>query len=246
VVWGTYVEAGVDDRVDELLRTVDAMRPFVRYIMRARPNDVDVVLQCVRETVWHRCGAFDPERGTPNAFVFGITRNIVRRELCKRVETVEGLSEDVASTLPDPLEVLVSRFDAYRWMSLVADFVGPCEWAVMIELALTDAGPDIVAADHQLTVRGLRTIHDRVSLIAYTVRAALAATDANLPLSGSVILHCLPERGGLREVAERIGEDADEIAATLHLHPGSVRARIATAKRLLTIARTVLEQEMVA
>lgn len=246
MVWGIHVEAMVDDRVVELLRTVDAMRPFVRYIMRARPDDVDVVLQRVRETVWHRCDTFDPERGTPNAFVFGITRNIVRRELCKHVETAEELSEQMTSSqTPDPLDVLVSRFDAYRWMSLVADFVGPSDWVVMIELALSDAESDLVAAGHQLTLRGLRTIRDRVSLTAYTVRAALAATDANLPLTGSVILHCVPERGGLREVAERIGDDADEIAATLHIHPGSARARIATAKRLLTIARTVLQQEMV-
>jgi hypothetical protein len=131
-------------------------------------------------------------------------------------------------------------------MSLVADFVGAADWAVMTEMALSDGDVDRVAAGHQLTSRGLRTIRDRVSLTAQTVRAALAAVDANLPLTGSVILHCVPEQAGLREVAEMIGDDAETIAATLHIHAGSARARIATAKRLLSVARTVLQQEFAA
>jgi hypothetical protein len=49
--------------------------------------------------------------------------------------------------------------------------------------------------------------------------------------------------GGFRELAEMIGDDANTIAETLHIEPGSARARIATAKRLLMIARVVLEQE---
>ncbi|NEN07642.1 sigma-70 family RNA polymerase sigma factor [Diaminobutyricibacter tongyongensis] len=244
---GNQVDLVADKQVDELLRNVDAMRPFVRYRMRGRPNDVDVVLQSVRETVWHRCEAFDPSRGTPNAFVFGITRNVVRRELCKHFQELDELPEDLESSdTPDPLATLVRRFDAHRWMSLVADFVGASDWAVITEMALSDGDTERVAARHQLTTRGLRTIRDRVSLTAHTVRAALAAVDANLPLTGSVILHCVPERGGLREVAEMIGDDADAIAATLHIHSGSARARIATAKRLLGIARTVIQQEMAA
>lgn len=160
---------------------------------------------------------------------------------------MEELPEELeASETPDPLAVLVGRFDAHRWMSLVADFVGPSDWAVMTELALSDGDLNRVAASHQLSMRGLRTVRDRVSLVAQTVRSALAATDANLPLTGSVILHCVPERGGLREVAEMIGNDAETIAATLHIHAGSARARIATAKRLLTIARVVLQQETAA
>lgn len=241
---GNLVDAVLDDRVGELLRNVDAMRPFVRYRMRTRPDDVDVVLQSVRETVWHRGNAYDPAKGTPNAFVFGITRNIVRRELGKHFREIAELPEEIESiSTPDPLAVLVRRFDAHRWMSLVADFVGPADWAVITEIALSDGDTDQVAEFHHLTARALRSVRDRVTLTAHTVRAALAATDANLPITGSVILHCVPERGGLREVAEMIGDDADTIAATLHIHPGSARARIATAKRLLTIARTVLLQE---
>ncbi|WP_157480037.1 hypothetical protein [Leifsonia sp. Root227] len=56
----------------------------------------------------------------------------------------------------------------------------------------------------------------------------------------------MPEIGGFREVVEMINGDADTIAARLHIHPGSARARVATAKRLLMIDRTVLEHEVAA
>lgn len=233
-----------DARLDELLRNVDAMRPFVSGRMRGRPNDVDGVLQSVRETVWRHRDAYDPERGSPDAFVFGVTRNVVRRELCRRAPDTAELPEDVESaSAPDPLSALVRRFDAQRWMSLVADHVGEADWALITELALRDGDADGVAADHGLTARALRTVRDRVSLIAHTVRAALAAADAGKPVTGSVIFHCLPEHGGLREVASMISDDAETIADALHLHPGSARARIATAKRLLMIARAVLLEE---
>jgi hypothetical protein len=128
-------------------------------------------------------------------------------------------------------------------MSLVADFVGEADWSLIAELALSDGAAADILAGRSLTSRSLRTVRDRVSLVAYTVRAALVAVDAELPLSGSVLLHCVPERGGLREVAAMLGTDANTIAERLQLHPGAARARIATAKRLLTIAYAVLHQE---
>lgn len=222
------------------------MRSFVRYRLRGRPNDVDAVLQQVREVVWHRSAAYDARRGTPNAFVFGITRNVLRSALARPVRMSEELPEDLVSdATPDPLADLVRRFDAHRWMTLVADFVGEADWALIAELALSDGAAEDILAGHSLTSRALRTVRDRVSLTAHTVRAALAAADASVPVTAAVILRCIPERGGLRAVAAMIDDDADAgtIAAALHLHPGSARARIATVKRLLTIARAVLQQE---
>jgi hypothetical protein len=237
--------AVVDDRLDELLRTVDSMRSFVRYRLWGRPNDVDVVLQIVRESVWRRCSAYDPAKGTPNAFVFGITRHVVLRELQRKVVETDELPADIQSGRDvDPLDALIGRFEANRWMSLVADFVGPSDWVVVGELGLTDGDGDRVADTHHLSARGLRTVRERVSQAAHTVRAALAAADAGLPLTGSVVVRCVPERGGFRAVAEMIDDDADTIAARLHIHAGSARARIATAKRLMMIARAVLEQEV--
>ena len=130
-------------------------------------------------------------------------------------------------------------------MSLVADFVGPSDWTVMSELGLTDGDAERVAAAHQLSPRGLRTVRDRVSQAAHTVRAALAAADAGLPLTGSVIVSV---RAGTRRLPRGRRDDRRRRRARSPRPststPGSARARIATAKRLLTIARAVLEQEM--
>lgn len=244
---GTQVGIKADARLTELIREVDSMRSFVRFRLRGRPNDVDAVLQIVRESVWRRCSAYDPRLGTRNAFVFGITRHVVLRELERKYIPTEEVPDDVESQRDvDPLDALIRRFDAHRWMVLVADFVGPSDWHVMSDLSLSDGDAERVAGAYQLSKRGLRTVRDRVCQTAHTVLAALAAADAGLPVTGSVVVSCVPKVGGFREVAEMIDEDAETIAALLHIHPGSARARIATAKRLLMIARAVLEQEVAA
>ncbi|MEY9951675.1 sigma factor [Leifsonia sp. EB34] len=244
---GTQVRTRPDAVLTELLREVDTLRPYVRFQLRGWPNEVDAVLQVARETVWRRSSTFDPQRGSPHAFVFGITRRVVLREIERKHVPMDEVPDDVESGSDiDPLEVMIRRFDAHRWMLLVADFVGPSDWHVMSDLSLADGDADRVASAHQLSKRGVRTIHDRVCQTARTVLAALAAADAGLPLTGSVIVSCVPEIGGLREVAGMVGEDAGTIAETLRIHPGSARARIATAKRLLMIARTVLEREVTA
>jgi hypothetical protein len=215
--------------------------------MRGRPNEVDDVLQLIRETVWHRAATYDPDRGTPNYFVFGITRHVVLRELERKYVRMDEVPADAERYSDvDPLDALIRRFDAHRWMLLAADYVGPSDWRVMGELSLSGGDAQRVAAEHQLSKRGLRTVRDRVCQVAQTVITALAAADAGLPVTSSVIVSCVPETGGFREVAEMISDDTNTIAARLHIHPGSARARIATAKRLLTIARAVLEQETTA
>lgn len=244
---GIQLRTRADARLTELLREVDTLLPYVRFQLRGWPSEVDAVLQLARETVWHRSSLYDPERGSPHAFVFGITRHVVLREVERRHVVMDDIPGDVESdTDIDPLDALIRRFDAHRWMVLVADFVGPSDWQVMSDLSLANGDVDRVADAHQISKRGLRSVHDRVCQTARTVLAALAAADAGLPLTGSVIVSCVPEIGGFREVAEMIGDDATTIAATLHIHPGSARARIATAKRLLMIARIVLEQEAAA
>ena len=246
---GTQVRSRTDALLTELLREVDTLRPYVRFQLRGWPNEVDAVLQIARETVWHRSSTYDPERGSPHAFVFGITRHVVLREIERKYGPTDDITVDVdveSESDTDPLETMIRRFDAHRWMVLVADYVGASDWHVMSDLSLADGDAERVAEAHQLSKRGVRTIRERVCQTARTVLAALAAADAGLPMTGSVIVSCVPETGGFREVAEMIGDDADTIAATLHIHPGSARARIATAKRLLMIARDVLELEVAA
>jgi DNA-directed RNA polymerase specialized sigma24 family protein len=244
---GSAVEAEAQDQTLDLIRTVDQMRPFVLDRMRGRIGDVDAVLQLVRETVWRRAHTYDPARGCPNAFVFGITRNVVRRELARRVRSLEALDgQVVVSGTPDPLQRLVNTFDTHRWMSLVADYVAADEWALVTEIALAEETAEAACCRHHLTLRKLRTIREHVAVTAFTVRAALAAADAGLPMTGSVILRCIPVQGGLREVAELLGQDAPAIADRLHIHPGSARARIATARKLVRIAAAVMQAERAA
>ena len=246
---GTQARTQTDALLTELLREVDTLRPYVRFQLRGWPNEVDAVLQIARETVWHRCSTYDPARGTPHAFAFGITRHVVLREIERKYTPMDDLTVDVdveSDSDIDPLEAMIRLFDAHRWMVLVADYVGPSDWHVMSDLSLAEGDAEQVAEAHHLSKRGVRTIRERVCQTARTVLAALAAADAGLPMTGSVIVSCVPEIGGFREVAEMIGDDADTIAATLHIHPGSARARIATAKRLLMIARDVLGLEVAA
>jgi len=238
--------AAPDAKLNELLREVDSMRPFVRYRLRGRFNDVDTVLQHVREVVWHRAARYDARRGSPNAFVFGITRNVIRSTLGRPAQTSDGLPDEIESDLLDPLTALVSRFDSHRWMALVADFVGEADWTLIAELALSDGAAQELLAGRSLSSRALRTVRDRVRDTAYTVRAALVAVDAEVPLTGSVLIHCIPEHGGLRAAAAMIGTEPTTVAEKLHIHEGTARARIAAAKRLLTIADAILRQEVAA
>lgn len=233
--------------VAELIREVDSMRSFVVYTIGRRAIDPDDMMQKIRETVWRRSRTYKREDGTPNAFVFGVARNVLRDELRLRVPAQLALWDELESLVqPDPLTVMVERYDVHRWMVLVAEFVSPLDWAVVSELALTDGNVERVCAERDLAPRSLRTIRDRVFLTAHTVRAALAAVDADLPITGAVMVRCLPDHGGLREVARLLGQSPLAIAKELDIHPGSARARIARAKRLIYIAHTVMSQELAA
>lgn len=237
----------VNIRLADLIREVDSMRSFVVYTIGRRAIDPDDVMQKIRETVWHRARTYDPAVGTPNAFVFGVTRNVLRDELRRRTEVKLALFDELGSLVQsDPLTLMVERYDVHRWMGLTAEFVSPLDWAVVSQLALTDGNTARVCAERDLAPRRLRTIRDRVFLTAHTVRAALAAVDAGLPITGAVMVRCLPDQGGLREAARMLEKSPLAIAKTLDIHPGSARARIARAKRLIYIAHTVMQQETAA
>lgn len=242
---GTQVAHRVDAGVTELIREVDGLRSFVVYTIGRRHSlDPDEVMQQIRESVWRRSNSYDPRSGSPNAFVFGIARNVLRNELRRHIPPYMGHWDQFESLVqPDALTLLVERYDAGRWMKLVAEFVAPRDWAVVSEIAVADGDVERVGVERNLSVRAVRTIRDRVFLIASTVRAALAAVDADLPMTGPVIVRCIPDQGGIREVARMLDDSSEAIAKKLDIHPGSARARIAQAKRLLYIAHTVMRQE---
>jgi hypothetical protein len=218
-----------------LMNTVNGMRPFVSYRLNQRPNDVDVVLQRVRETIWRRSSAFDPDRGRPEDWGFGITRNVVRRELQRRVrDDVSLVDETMPALEPDPLSRLVTQFDSRRWMRLVTEFVGDEDWRLVTALAADGANVSSVASRHGVGVRRLRTARERVALTAATVRAALTAADAGRKATVVVAAECLPERAGLRSPLPYLGTDSELVAKELAIHPGTARARIAAGGQVNT------------
>ncbi|GAB3396141.1 hypothetical protein GCM10027568_29700 [Humibacter soli] len=243
--WGD-AKTATQDNTQELLSAVDDMKGYVVHQLPAQPDEVDTVLQETRETVWRKATSFDPAKGTPSRFVFGFTRNIVHRHQHHHADA-EHLPEDVpAPHGADILAGLVRRFDLHRWISLVADFVGVEEWEIITDLAFEDGKTDLIAARHDISPRQLRSVRDHVSHVTYTVRAALTAIDLQLPRTDSVLVSCLPPHGGYRETAEHLDESGPVLAARLGIHPGSARARLATTKRLLTIAQIVLDRDSAA
>jgi DNA-directed RNA polymerase specialized sigma24 family protein len=211
--------------------------------MRGRREGVEPVLQSIRETVWRRAATYDANLGRPQDFVFGVTRNLLRKELAKAVPTHVELNEAALPTAaPDPLSSLLSRFDAHRWMRFVADAVGEDDWQRVVDLAFDDLGADAHSAE---ATRSIRTVRDRVALVASTVRAALMAADNGSAATLDIAACCVPDVAGLRTVLPLLDSSCDDIAARLGLHPGTVRSRVATVRRLLDIAMLVLRSEAI-
>jgi hypothetical protein len=226
-----------------LLAAVDEMRAYAVDRMRGLPDEVDSVLQQVREIVWRRADSFDSTKGRPTDFVFGVTRNVISKELCRRRFRPEQLDAQMASPRsPDPLSTLVSRFDTHRWMSLVADAVGEHDWEVVVRLAFDQKNTDADAAASRST-RSLRSARERVALIAATVRAALDAADRHQPASQEVARSCIPDVAGLQAVLPYVDVPCEITACALGIHPGTVRSRNATVKHLLQVAIGILQAE---
>lgn len=227
--------------VTELVDAVNGMRAYVTDQMRGRMQDVEPVLQIVRETVWRRASSYDPDRGRPQDFVFGFTRNVVRRELARRAPKDAELNElTIASPSPDPLSNLVDRFDSHRWMRFVADAVGEDDWRRVVDLAFGYSGDSSARS-----TRPIRAVREKVALVASTVRAALAAADSGSAAALNIAAACVPDAAGLREVLPYLGCSCDDTAALLGLHPGTVRSRVATVRRLLDVAMLVLRSEAI-
>lgn len=222
------------------------MAPIVGSRLRNRPADVDDVLQLVRLTVWRRSEEYDPLTGAPGAFVFGITRNLIRKRLASTSALAAELPSAMeASPLLDPLTDLVRRYTFHRWASMVATFANARDWSAVVDLAIGEERRDVIAARYKFTPETLRLARFRVFVTAYAVRAALEAADAGLAETREVLLDCVPNQGGLRAAAEQLGKSRPAIAAELGDRGmnGRPRARVGTAKRLVMIAHQVFMQE---
>lgn len=226
---------------------VESTRQYVRSRLWAggRIADLDDVMARVREIVWGKVEDFDEGRGTFGAYVHGIARNVVSKQLASKPEPA---SIDVPEELedhrsPDPLNVLVSRYERRRWAELVAEFVGEEDWDMAAELALSDGTAENVAQELGVTVRTLRTVKERVTMTALTVRAALIAADNGEAATLEAAARCLPEMSGVRGIVPYLNMDVAAAAQELRISDGAVRNRVAKARRLLSTAVAVLERE---
>lgn len=226
---------------------VESTRPYVRSRLWAggRIAELDDVMARVREIVWGKVEDFDEDRGAFGAYVHGIARNVVSKQLAAKSEPA---SIDVPEELedhrsPDPLNVLVSRYERRRWAELVAEFVGEEDWDMAAELALSDGTADDVAEELGVTVRTLRTVKERVTMTALTVRAALIAADNGESATLETAARCLPEMSGVRGIVPYLTMDVAATAQELRISDGAVRNRVAKARRLLSTALAVLERE---
>ncbi len=112
-----------DEDILDLLRTRDPRGaeelllhygPLMRYIIApilSDPRDREECLSEVVLRVWERIAQFDPQRGSWNAWLTALTRNIAlnhaRRE--ERHSTGEELSEHTPSPAPTPEETLLRQ-----------------------------------------------------------------------------------------------------------------------------------------
>lgn len=227
---------------------VESTRPYVRSRLWAggRSDELDDAMARVRELAWQRAEAFDADRGsTFGAFVHGIARNVVAKHLSPRPDSAQvELSDTLADTrAPDPLNMLVSRYERLRWAELVAEFVGEAEWEMACTLALSDGSAAEIAEELGVPVRTLRTVKEKVTLTARTVRAALKAAERGAAAELTVAVECLPDSGGIREIAVRLDQSVADVAAALGLSEGAVRNRAAKTRTLLRAALAVLERE---
>ena len=238
--------------LDVFITSVESVRGFVVNALAAAGlhGDVDGVHQRIRETAWRRAHTFNPSLGSFGSFVHGIAQRILTESLrtaTRAAKHVTPLSyETQAAASSDPLIKLVSRCETTRLITYVADASRPKEWELAVQLGLENCTVDDIARQNGTSTRYVRAARQRVAATAWTVRAALRAADNQQPPALPVIRDCLPSSGGLRAVADFLPDhlhEADLIANRLQLGVNLVRQRLPHAKRLMTLAKTVIETE---
>jgi DNA-directed RNA polymerase specialized sigma24 family protein len=238
--------------LDVFTTSVESARGFIVNALAAAGmlGDVDGVHQRIRETAWRRAHTFDPSLGSFGSFVHGIAKRVLtetvrnKRRAARRLATPSD--EIQATESSDPLIKLVSRCETTRLITHVADASRPEEWELAVQLGVTECTVDDIARQNGTSVRYVRAARQRVAATAWTVRSALRAADNQQLPTQPVIRDCLPSSGGLRALADYLPNhlhEADLIANRLQLSVNLVRQRLPHARRLMTLAQTVIETE---
>lgn len=211
---------------------------WVGYVAaRVRPNDVDDVLQTVRETVLSRAAHYDPALGEPGAWVFGIVRVTVRA--ARRGEAVEYArtgGHEVGDTIPaagadagDPLAFLVEHRDVVEWARLVAAAATPFEWRVIVTFAKTEGTSADVAKELGTQPSTVRAARARVAALTRTAMTALMARDDDAPVT---LERCVPADGGYADLLPYRSADEGDSADALGISRPAFRTRRAMLRRL--------------
>ncbi|MGF3057343.1 hypothetical protein [Microbacterium sp. YY-01] len=229
----------------EMAALVGRWETFVR--TRVLPHEVDDVLQAAREVVLTRASQYDPRRGEPGAFVFGIVRMTVKLTVSRRKSLwqlttnldhyVENSMSDASKGVQgDPLAFLVENQNVAEWVSVVSAAASTFEWQVVLAFAETDGSSAVVAEALDVPASTVRAARSRVAALVQTVRAALQARDDGIPV---VLQRCLPPEGGFREVFELWDTDVDATAERLRLSQATVRRTRALIKRMSEVVASV-------
>jgi len=106
--------------VEALYRScVDDLYAYVRTVVRDPTTAEDVVAVAFERAVG-RARRFDPRRGSPRAWIFGIARNAAIDELRRGGKRAELTHDPPDERQPDPAEALAARDEAAERRGAVA------------------------------------------------------------------------------------------------------------------------------
>lgn len=241
--------------MDVFLRAIESVHGFVlrRLTENGRRDAFDAVIQDIRLEAWRTRAKYDPAKGSFGMYVQGIANRVTLRvndsdARYKRPNHIplHELDHRLPADAVDPLETLADEFDRRLWLDHLARHVDPNDWVIAASSAINNLTAEQAARRFEITTRSYRTIRERVALTGETVRRAVQAAHNGAPATLTTARTCIPEAGQLRTVADFLphhADDAPALTAATGLSASRLRHLIPHARRLLTVAITVIHDE---
>lgn len=241
--------------MDVFLNAIESVHGFVlrRLTENGRRDAFDNVIQDIRLEAWKTRAKYDPMKGSFGSYVQGIASRVVLRvndndARYKRPDHIplHEIDERIPADTIDPLETLAETFDRRLWLDHLARHVDPNDWVIAASSAINSLTAEQAASRFEITTRAYRTIRERVGLTGETVRRAVQAAHNGEPATLDTARTCIPDAGHLRTVADLIPDHTDNspaLAAATGLSASRLRHLVPRARRLLTVAITVIHDE---
>ncbi|MFJ8896767.1 hypothetical protein ACIRCZ_19450 [Leifsonia sp. NPDC102414] len=242
-------ESGALDEIglDVFESAVASCRGTVERILcgRAGNQDVDDVLQQLREILWRKleAGLFDPTRGSLGGFAHGISVRVAAAALRRRPRTLP-IPLELADKQTPVLEEMVRDFETTRLLKQVADVVGERAWAWALDHGLHGRTATEIADRAGAADRTVRDACQWVHEAAHTIAAAFeVATSNQMQDCEARAVWCFPAGTALAAVAAHLprSQPATQIAACTGLPETTVRRALPRAERLRAAVITILE-----